>query len=125
MRNPCFGYLCSESTLPTPPDPFDQLPCTKIYLLGVNRVCLWRDVGLVQVRYTRAFKGLISPPSEPPGEIMSFGVSPVNYSDSDSDLGAPLSGQLYSISLDTSVRQIRSYPTRKKRNTCRIPDGTG
>ena len=28
------------------------------------------------------FKGLISPPSEPPGEIMSFGVSPVNYSDS-------------------------------------------
>ena len=23
-------------------------------------------------------------PSEPPGEIMSFGVSPVNYSDSDS-----------------------------------------
>ena len=34
---------------------------------------------------TRAFKGLISPPSEPPGEIMSFDVSPVNYSDSDSD----------------------------------------
>ena len=34
-----------------------------------------------------AFKGLISPPSEPPGEIMSFGVSPVNYSDSDSDSG--------------------------------------
>ena len=30
------------------------------------------------------FKGLIFPPSEPPGEIMSFGVSPVNYSDSDS-----------------------------------------
>ena len=30
-----------------------------------------------------AFKGLISPPSEPPGEIMSFGVSPVNYSDSE------------------------------------------
>ena len=25
----------------------------------------------------------ISPPSEPPGEIMSFGVSPVNYSDSE------------------------------------------
>ena len=24
------------------------------------------------------------PPSEPPGEMMSFGVSPVNYSDSDS-----------------------------------------
>ena len=39
----------------------------------------------VQVRFTRAFKGLISPPSEPPGEIMSFGVSPVNYSDSDSE----------------------------------------
>ena len=37
----------------------------------------------VQVRFTRAFKGLIFPPSEPPGEIMSFGVSPVNYSDSD------------------------------------------
>ena len=37
------------------------------------------------VRFTRAFKGLIFPPSEPPGEIMSFGVSPVNYSDSDSD----------------------------------------
>ena len=36
-----------------------------------------------KVRYTRAFKGLISPPSEPPGEIMSFGVSPLNYSDSD------------------------------------------
>ena len=31
----------------------------------------------VQVCFTRAFKGLISPPSEPPGEIMSFGVSPV------------------------------------------------
>ena len=29
------------------------------------------------------FKGLISPPSEPHGEIMSFGVSPSNYSDSD------------------------------------------
>ena len=27
----------------------------------------------------------LSPPSEPPGEIMSFGVSPVNYSDSDSE----------------------------------------
>ena len=40
----------------------------------------------VQVRFTRAFKGLISPPSEPPGEIMSFGVSPVNYSDSDSNM---------------------------------------
>ena len=39
----------------------------------------------LQGRFTRAFKGLISPPSEPPGEIMSFGVSPVNYSDSDSD----------------------------------------
>ena len=36
-----------------------------------------------QVRFTRAFKGLISPPSESPGEIMSYGVSPVNYSDSD------------------------------------------
>ena len=24
-------------------------------------------------------------PSEPPGELMSFGVSPVNYSDSDSE----------------------------------------
>ena len=31
-------------------------------------------------------KGLIFPPSEPHGEIMSFGVSPVNYSDSDSVL---------------------------------------
>ena len=41
----------------------------------------------VSVRFTRAFKGLISPPSEPPGEIMSFGVSPVNYSDSDSEDG--------------------------------------
>ena len=30
-------------------------------------------------------KRLISPPSEPPGEIMSFGVSPVYYLDSDSD----------------------------------------
>ena len=28
---------------------------------------------VVQVRFTRAFKGLISPPSESPGEIMSFG----------------------------------------------------
>ena len=40
----------------------------------------------VQVRFTRAIKdikGLISPPSETLGEIMSFGVSPVNYSDSD------------------------------------------
>ena len=35
----------------------------------------------VQVRFTRAFKGLISPPFEPPGEIMLFGVSPVNFSD--------------------------------------------
>ena len=25
----------------------------------------------------------MSPPSEPPGEIISFGVSPVNYSDSE------------------------------------------
>ena len=38
----------------------------------------------LEVRFTRAFKGLVSPQSEPPGEIMSFGVSPVNYSDSDS-----------------------------------------
>ena len=36
------------------------------------------------VKNTRVFKGLISPPYEPPGEIMSFGVSPVNCSDSDS-----------------------------------------
>ena len=28
------------------------------------------------------------PQSEPPGEIMSFGVSPVNYLDSDSDFNA-------------------------------------
>ena len=27
-------------------------------------------------------------PIEPPGEIMSFGVSPVNYSDSDSEWGS-------------------------------------
>ena len=26
-------------------------------------------------------EGLISPPSEPPSEIMSFGVSPVKYSE--------------------------------------------
>ena len=39
----------------------------------------------ISERFTRAFKGLISPPSEPPGEIMSFGVSPVNYSDADSN----------------------------------------
>ena len=44
-----------------------------------------RDWKCVQIRFTLAFKGLISPPSEPPGEIMSFGVSPVNYSDSDSE----------------------------------------
>ena len=37
----------------------------------------------VQVRFTRANKGLISPQSERPGEILSFGVSPVSYSDSD------------------------------------------
>ena len=42
------------------------------------------DCTCVQVRFTLAFKGLISPPPEPSGEIMSFGVSPVNYSDSDS-----------------------------------------
>ena len=35
----------------------------------------------VQVCFPRAFYELISPPSEPPGEIMSFDVSPVNYSD--------------------------------------------
>ena len=28
-------------------------------------------------------QGTNFPPSEPPGEIMSFGVSPVNYSDSE------------------------------------------
>ena len=28
----------------------------------------------LMIRFTRAFKGLISPPSEPPGEIMSFDV---------------------------------------------------
>ena len=32
-----------------------------------------------------AYKCSFFPPSDPPGEIMSFGVSPVNYSDSDSD----------------------------------------
>ena len=36
-----------------------------------------------KVRFTTALKGLISPPSEPPGKIMSFGMSPLNYSDSD------------------------------------------
>ena len=35
-------------------------------------ICLW-------------LKGLLSSPSEHPGEIMSFGVSPVNYSVSDSE----------------------------------------
>ena len=45
-------------------------------------------VGIPEDRFSRVavHKGLISPPSEPPGEIMSFGVSPVNYSDSDSDM---------------------------------------
>ena len=32
-------------------------------------------------------------PSEPPGEIMSFGVSPVNYSDSDSDRVSSIPGR--------------------------------
>ena len=54
---------------------------------------------LVQVRFTRAFKGLISPPSEPPGEIMSFGVSPVHNSDS-SSLKPPNQSQiLYEASI--------------------------
>ena len=37
-------------------------------------------------------------PSEPPGEIMSFGMSPVNYSDSDSeqeDLGLIHASAMY------------------------------
>ena len=33
---------------------------------------------------THLVQGTNFSPSEPPGEIMSFGVSPVNYSDSDS-----------------------------------------
>ena len=38
-------------------------------------------VSTVQVRITHAFYGLIFP-IRTPGEIMSFSVSPVNYSDS-------------------------------------------
>ena len=44
------------------------------------------------LKYTRCLHSfqsslkLISPPSEPSGEIMSFGVSSVNYSDSDRSL---------------------------------------
>ena len=51
-------------------------------IFSMNPFIIFQSVFL-QVRFTHAFKGLISPPSEPPGEIMSFGVSPVNYSDND------------------------------------------
>ena len=44
--------------------------------------CVSKFASLVRTR------GLISPPSEPPGEIMSFGVSPVNY-----DTGYPHDGR--------------------------------
>ena len=37
------------------------------------------------------------PPSEPPGEIMSFGVSPVNYSDSDSESISDYSWEVYIV----------------------------
>ena len=60
---------------------------------------------------TRAFKGLISPPSEPPGEIMSFGVSPVNYSDSDSYL---TSGFAHHYQLDESTFSL-FHESNKKR----------
>ena len=46
----------------------------------------------------------MSPPSEPPGEILSFGVSPVNYSDSDSDQQSPAYHSLY-LSIFLSIRE--------------------
>ena len=44
---------------------------------------LYRIIRTQDNQTIRAFKGLISPPSEPPRELMSFGVSSVNYSDSE------------------------------------------
>ena len=64
------------------------------------------DVAFQQifVRFTRTFKGLISPPSEPPGEMMSFGVSPVNYSDSDSEQP--------SLYINTCMTRSVSFPSK-------------
>ena len=54
---------------------------TELYKVYINH-----DPGMTLTFLRQgAFKGLISHPSEPTGEIMSFGVSPVNYSDSDSE----------------------------------------
>ena len=49
------------------------------------------------------------PPSEPPGEIMSFGVSPVNYSDSDSDLIATCIIFTCRKKNDIFIKKVGSY----------------
>ena len=53
------------------------------------------------------------PPSEPPGEIMSFGVSPVNYSDSDSEV------DIFSMKIYIIVTDVVNVVTfsRKSVNT--------
>ena len=58
---------------------WNDLPDSLISSAEMSDDCFSKFASLVRLRE------LISPQSEPPGEIMSFGVSPVNYSDSDSD----------------------------------------
>ena len=60
-----------EKAFDTPPH---ELLKSKLFSYGIGGTTL---------NWINAFLCLISPPSEPPGEKMSFGVSPVNYSDSD------------------------------------------
>ena len=57
---------------------WNDLPYSLVSSAEMSDDCVSKFASLV-----RSIKGLISPPSEPPGEIMSFGVSPVNYSDSE------------------------------------------
>ena len=76
---------------------WNDLPDSLISSAEMSDDCVSKFATLVPLC---AFKGLISPPSEPPGEIMSFGVSPVNYSDSDSDNAA---GTLTKVRLDVMI----------------------
>ena len=71
-------------------------------------------------------QGTNFPPSEPPGEIMSFGVSPVNYSDSDSELRECLISVIDHSNLNKLFHKKRkkkylnvSYIIRQDMNLCK------
>ena len=79
-----FRYLQHKSSFfPQTIRDWNDLPDSLISSAEMSDDCVSKFATLVR---SRDYFPPPPPPSEPPGEIMSFGVSPVNYSDSDSAL---------------------------------------